>query len=90
MNFRIASSCLALVLIAPPVSAATRLPAPIVRDHRDVPVVRDHRAPAARDHRAGAPGGGGVVITKTPGGNHRSSCQNNVCRDVHNRPPGAQ
>ena len=41
-----------------------------VRDHRDAPVVRDHRnnAPVIRDHRADPPRAsqGGVTVTSRP------------------------
>jgi hypothetical protein len=42
----------------------------VVRDHRDPPVVRDHRdnAPVIRDHRANPPRAsqGGVTVTSRP------------------------
>lgn len=80
MSFRVAASCLALVLVAPSVSAEARGRAQVGRAYSPSPVVHDHRS-NVRDHRAGA-SGGGVVVTKTPGGKRRPACVNNVCRDV--------
>lgn len=54
----------------------------VVRDHRDAPVVRDHRdnAPVVRDHRAEPPRqaskGGGVTVTSHP---RPPKCLGNLC-----------
>lgn len=56
-----------------PASAET-----VVRDHRNPPVVRDHRAgqPVVRDHRAGPAAGGGVTVTSNP---RKPPCLGNLC-----------
>ncbi|KYG99171.1 hypothetical protein [Bradyrhizobium sp. DOA1] len=53
----------------------------VVRDHRDTPVVRDHRdnAPVVRDHRADPPRQatqGGVTVTSRP---RPPKCLGNLC-----------
>jgi len=52
----------------------------VVRDHRDAPVVRDHRdnAPVVRDHRADPPRAsqGGVSVTSRP---RAPKCLGNLC-----------
>ncbi|MBR0814133.1 MULTISPECIES: hypothetical protein [Bradyrhizobium] len=55
-------------------SAATN-----VRDHRDKPVVRDHREgqPEVRDHRSA--GGGGVTVRDTPPKRKPVDCLGNLC-----------
>jgi len=52
----------------------------VVRDHRDAPVIRDHRAnaPVVRDHRAEPPRAsqGGVTVTSRP---RPPKCLGNLC-----------
>ncbi len=85
MSFRIVSSCLALVLLAPAAMAANRAPPPVVRDHRPAPVVNDHRASpvvrdhrlGVRDHRGGASSTGGVKVGN--GRVRKVECLGNLC-----------
>ncbi|UFW72686.1 hypothetical protein [Bradyrhizobium sp. WU425] len=55
-------------------SAATN-----VRDHRDKPVVRDHREgqPEVRDHRSA--GGGGVTVRDSPAKRKAVDCLGSLC-----------
>ena len=68
-----------LLMSLAPASAET-----VVRDHRDPPVVRDHRAgqPVVRDHRtepaAGSAAGGGVTVTSNPRP-RKPPCLGNLC-----------
>ena len=56
-----------------PASAAT------VRDHRDKPVVRDHRVgqPEVRDHRGAS--SGGVTVKDSPAKRKPVDCLGNLC-----------
>lgn len=56
----------------------------VVRDHRDTPVVRDHRdkAPVVRDHRADPPrkaNQGGTTVTNSPPKCLGSLCGKKIC-----------
>ncbi|HKU08036.1 MAG TPA: hypothetical protein VJR30_18345 [Bradyrhizobium sp.] len=64
-----------LVMSVAPASAET-----VVRDHRDPPVVRDHRAgqPVVRDHRTEPAAGGGVTVTSNPRP-RKPPCLGNLC-----------
>jgi hypothetical protein len=58
-----------------PASATT-----VVRDHREAPVVRDHRdnpAPVVRDHRGES--SGGVVVKNSPPKRKPVDCLGNLC-----------
>jgi hypothetical protein len=63
-----------VMLSLAPASAATT-----VRDHRDQPVVRDHRAgqPEVRDHREASSGGGVTVKDSTT--KRKPDCLGNLC-----------
>lgn len=81
MNSRIVAACLALVLVAPSAYAESRVPSPVVRDHRTTgSIVRDHRSQVSSSGASG-----GVVVTKTKGAKRRPACVNNVCRNVVDR-----
>ena len=64
-----------VMLSLAPASAATT----VVRDHRDKPVVRDHREgqPEVRDHRE-ASSGGGVTVKDSPT-KRKPDCLGNLC-----------
>lgn len=80
MNCKSKTVALTFAIISVLMSLAPASAAPVVRDHRDKPIVRDHRAgqPVVRDHR-GANAGGGVTVRNSPGTRKPVTCLGSLC-----------
>jgi hypothetical protein len=74
-TFALAFGLISVVLSLGPASAAT-----VVRDHREKPIVRDHRAeqPVVRDHRRPS-NSGGVSVTNSTSPRKRVNCLGSLC-----------
>ncbi|WP_314949468.1 hypothetical protein [Bradyrhizobium cosmicum] len=73
------TTTLTIAIIGVVMSLAAASAATTVRDHRDKPVVREHREgqPDVRDHRSA--GGGGVTVRERPGNRNPVDCLGNLC-----------